>query len=166
MLLLFEALLFLFGMVGERFPRRPALAGLLLALWVGLGVRNQVTLAHEVRSYPPNWAAYFRAAEWIRVHTPPDVLIVDRKASMLAYATGRRAINFPREEDPSRMIGWMKDEGVDLVVVPSLPYDDIMRYLQPAILAEQYHFAPAFEIEDPYTIVLRFLSEPIVPPPG
>ncbi len=158
--MMFEGALWLLGLVGDRFPRRPRLALVLVGIWVLLGARNQATLAGEVRSYPTDWDAYFRAAVWIRDYAPSEAIIVDRKATMLAYVTGRTVIPFPREQDTEKMIAWMKREEVDLVVVPPLPYDDIVRYLIPAVSGHDLHFAPAFEIEDPYTVVLWFRANP------
>lgn len=155
-LLLFRGLLWGLGVTGRRFPRRSTAAAVLVGVWVLLGVKNQVSLAQGVRSYPPAWEAYFEAAEWIRGHTPGDALIVDRKPTMLTYVTGRRAVNFPREEDPARMIAWMAEQRVDYVVVSAIPYDDIVRYLIPAVQAEQGHFYPLFERDEPYTVVLQF----------
>jgi hypothetical protein len=155
-LLLFRGLLWGLGIGVSRFPRRPVVAAVLLGVWVLLGVKNQVAVAQDVRSYPEPWASYFRAAAWIRDHTAPDALIVDRKPAMLTFVTNRRAESFPREEDPAKLIAWMANEGVDYVLVSAIPYDDIVRYLIPAVQAEQSHFFPVFELEEPYTVVLRF----------
>ena len=160
LLLLFDGLLFLFGLSGKRLPRRRGIAAALVGLWLVLAVRNQTILAREARAYPPEWDAYFRAAEWIRTQTPRDALVVDRKPAMLAYVADRKVVGFPREGDPDRMIDWMEEAGVDLVVVPPLPYDDIIRYLIPAVAEHQHRFEPLFEIEEPYTVVLR-LREPL-----
>ena len=73
-----------------------------------------------------------------------------RRHALVAFST-------PRESHPGRMIAWMVDQGVDCVVVLIILYDDIRRYLIPALQAEQYHFAPVFEVEEPYTVVLRFV---------
>jgi hypothetical protein len=153
----FRGLLWGLGVGTSRFPLRSVAAAVLLGFWILLGVKNQAALARSVRGYPEPWASYFVAADWIRDHTDPGALIVDRKPAMMTYVTNRRAINFPREEDPSKMIAWMAGQGVDYVLVSAIPYDDILRYLIPAVQREQGHFTPVFEREDPYTVVLRFI---------
>ncbi len=155
-LLMFRGLLWGLGVGASRFPRRSVAAALLLGIWILLGVKNQAALAKGVRSYPEPWASYFKASAWIREHTEPDALIVDRKPAMLTFVTGRRAVTFPREEKPERMVVWMSEAGVDYVLVSAIPYDDIVRYLIPTVQAEQSHFFPVFELENPYTVVLRF----------
>ena len=156
-LLLFRGVLRLSSVLKSWIPRHGRLAPIFLAVWILLSIRHQTIMAREVQRYPPVWDAYFKAAEWIRTHTSEPDLIVDRKAAMLAYVTGRRVIGFPRESDPGKMIAWMAEQGVDYVVVPAIPYDDVRRYLIPAVQAEQYHFAPVYEVEEPYTVVLRFV---------
>jgi len=158
--LFFDGSLRLWGTLAERARIWKRGGAILVALWIILGLKNQVELARGVRAYPPVWDAYFRAAAWIRQYTKPDDLIVDRKAALLAYATDRRVVSFPRESDPKRMLAWMEKEGVDYVLVPEIPYDDIQRYLIPAISAEQRRFYPAFEVEEPYTVLLCLLPAP------
>jgi hypothetical protein len=155
-LFLFDGFFSLLSLRGglERDRRRIITA--VLIVWFLLAVRLQTTLAREVRRYPPDWDAYFKAATWIKGHTSPSSIIVDRKPSMLTYVTDRRAVTFPREADPEKMVEWMKSEGVGYVLVPAIPYDDIARYLIPTVQREQAHFAPVFEVEEPYTVVLRF----------
>ncbi len=166
-LCMFRAIFWLCGLEGNRFRRRTRVAAVLIGVWAILAIRNQATLAQDVRSYPEPWNSYYKVAEWVRTHTSPDDLIVERKAAMFSYMTGRRTISFPREPDPKKMIAWMEREGVDYVVMTNIPYDDIQRYLIPAIVAEQYRFAPAFEVEEPYAAVLRLLppSNPPMPAP-
>ncbi len=154
-LAMFEGLLWILGVVRSRFPRRRSVAVALLLAWIALGFRNQSRMAGEVRSYPPDWDAYFRAAAWIGENAAPEELTVDRKPALLSYASGRRAITFPREEDPARMLRWMEERSIDYVLVAPIPYDDIIRYLIPAVQARQDRFEPVFEIEEPYTVVLR-----------
>lgn len=160
-LVLFRGLLWGLGVGESRFPRRSLAAAVLLGVWIVLGVKNQAVMAQEVRRYPPAWDHYFKAAEWIRDHAAPDAVVVDRKPAMMTFVSGRRAMTFPREEDPSRMVGWMAAEQVDYVVVPAIPYDDIVRYLIPTVQAHQDQFYPVYELEEPYTVILRFRPNPL-----
>lgn len=165
MLCLFRGLFWICGLTGDRFRRRPRAAALLIALWVLLAIKNQATLAPDVRTYPEPWNSYFKTAEWVRQHTEPDAVIVERKAAMFAFASGRRTISFPREPDTKKMIAWMEREGVDYVVMTNIPYDDIKRFLIPTIVAEQLRFVPVYEVEEPYAAVLRLMPQPITPAP-
>ena len=65
-------------------------------------------------------------------------------------------MGFPREENPRKMIEWMKSKQVDYVLVSAIPYEDIRRFLIPAVDAEKAHFYPVFEVHGPYTVLLRF----------
>jgi hypothetical protein len=160
-LVLFRGLLWGLGVGESRFPRRSLAAAVLLGVWIILGIKNQGVMAQDVRHYPPAWDHYFKAAEYIRDHAAPDAVIVDRKPAMMTYVTGRKSVTFPREEDPARMVEWMAAEKVEYVVVPAIPYDDIVRYLIPTVQARQDQFYPVYELEDPYTVVLRFSPTPL-----
>jgi len=155
LLLLFRGLLWLAERLRRRVRRAQTAAAVLLVLWILLGIRNQAILSQKVQSYPPDWNAYFKIAEWIKTRTKPDDLIVDRKPAILRYVTGRRVVTFPREADPKKMLEWMDREGADYVVLAPIPYDDVKRFLIPAVVAEQTRFEPAFEIEEPYAVLLR-----------
>jgi hypothetical protein len=54
------------------------------------------------------------------------------------------------------MIEDFKRNGVTHVVLPSLPYDDITRFLEPAVLKEHSHFRVVHQTAPPATLVLEF----------
>lgn len=157
---LLEALLWIFGIVRGRLSGRPRLALVVLLAYGLLAAFNAGLLARQAARYPPEWDAYFRAAHWIRDHAPAGEIVLDRKPAMLTFVSGHPAVAFPRESDPDRLLAWMEQRGVALIVVPSLPYDDIQRILIPAIQARQARFEPLYEIDEPYTVVLRLRRSP------
>lgn len=144
--------------IGLRGPWGKVRTGLLVLL-VFLSVRNLVFYAQETREYPPEWGSYFSALEWIRENTPRDAVIIDRKPGFVEFAAGRAALNFPRELDPVRMIESFKRSGVTHVVLAALPYDDIDRYLRPAVERERSRFRLIHQTSDPVTYVLEFHAE-------
>jgi hypothetical protein len=131
----------------------------LLVLLLVLSVRNLVFYARETREYPPVWRSYFAALEWIRENTPPEAVIVDRKPGFVEFTTGRKAQNFPREPDPARMVESFRRSGVTYVVLPLLPYDDINRFLRPALEKEDSFFDPVYRSSPPSTYVFAFHPE-------
>ncbi len=145
----------------ESSPRRSWMwtRRIVLGLLVILSARNLYFYKDETGAYPPVWDHYFQALHWIGAETPADAVVVDRKPGFVEFVAGRRAISFPREKDPDRMIQFFREHGATHVVLPSLPYDDIGRYLQPALDQRQDFFNIVFQLRDPFTYVLEFRPE-------
>ncbi|MFH1143916.1 MAG: hypothetical protein V1774_05170 [Candidatus Eisenbacteria bacterium] len=123
-----------------------ATAALLIAL-SATSLRNAALYGRETREYPPPWSFYFRTAEWAGQNLPPESLIVDRKPAMFSLVSGLRAVGFPREADPDRMIEHFRQAGADFVHVSSIPYDDIVRFLIPTLQQRPTYFEPYWRTE-------------------
>jgi 4-amino-4-deoxy-L-arabinose transferase-like glycosyltransferase len=130
-----------------------------LVLLLFLGVRNLVLYVRETRAYPPEWGNYFSALEWIRENTPKDAVIIDRKPGFAEFTAHRKAITFPQERDPVLMMEFFERVGVTHVVAPSLPYEDIARFLLPTILKERSCFRMVYQTSTPPSYVLEFHPE-------
>lgn len=131
----------------------------LLVIMLLLGVRNLIFYTQETRSYPPEWENYFSSLAWIRENTPKDAVIIDRKPGFAEYTAERKARNFPREADPTRMIESFRMCGATHVVLSALPYDDIDRYLRPALEKRPASFRLVHQTSEPATYVLEFYPE-------
>lgn len=134
---------------------RPAIIAVILLL----GVRNLILYADETRRHPQEWEHYFTALEWIRDNTPPGAVVIDRKPGFVELVARREALNFPREEDPARMLAFLRQRGAHYVVIPSLPFDDIARFLVPAVGQSRPFFDVVFSLPAPEVYVLRFFPE-------
>ncbi len=150
--------------------RRPALGrsmriapAALLAVILLLAGHKLVRLAHEVKHYPTRWEAYFTALEWAKTSLPRDVVVLDRKPNIFGYVTGLEAVSFPREEDDQRMIEHLRQRGVDVIHVSSIPYDDVLKILHPFVQRQAALMEPIwYEAVDGggYSAFLRFKPEP------
>ena len=130
-----------------------------LAVILLLGVRNLILYAEETGRHPPEWEHYFTALEWIRDNTPRDAVVIDRKPGFAEFVARREASSFPREEDPARMLAFFIQRGADFVVLPSLPIDDIPRFLVPAVAQSRPHFEVVFSLPEPEVYVLQFYPD-------
>lgn len=126
----------------------------LLTLWVLLGVKNLAGYVDEIRAYPPEWDRYFTALRWIRDNTPSDAVVLDRKPAFVEYVAERKSVTFPRESDADAMLQEIRRRGATHIVLSGIPYDDISRYLVPAIERRSDRFVPVFELANPPTYVL------------
>jgi hypothetical protein len=139
-------------------PWRRIRAGVLVAL-VLLGARNLVFYTMETREYPPEWGHYFAALEWIRESTPPNAIVVDRKPGFVEFVARRHGETFPRESDVAGMLRSFREARATHVVLSSLPYDDIDRFLRPAVEQGRPCFRLVHQTPDPHTYVFEFHPE-------
>ena len=135
------------GAARPRLRRPPDFAlALVLLVLLAAGARNIRAYAADTREYPLDWKYYFETARWARAHLPPDALVIDRKPTMFSFVSGVRAAGFPRAE-PDSMIAYLQRVGADYVHLSSIPYDDIPRYLYPAVQQRPSYFLPFWRTE-------------------
>jgi hypothetical protein len=149
--------------------RGPWLLWTVTGVLVVLALTNAWRLGEENRSYPQPWDNYFKAARWVRDSTAEDVLVIDRKPGLFGFASQRRCEGFPREPDAAELLSGFAERGVDLVVLSRIPYDDINRYLLPAVSGHPGSFKVIYREQDPpsgETYVFRFLGMGDGGPPG
>ena len=139
----------------------PRVRAVVLALLVLLSARNLVFYAQESRAYPPEWMHYFDLLHAARDRLPREAVIVDRKPGFVTFVTERRAQMFPREGDPERMWTALRRAGATHVVLPPLPYDDINRYLRPALEGGREHYRLVHATPEPAAYLLEI--EPVIP---
>lgn len=155
---------------------RLGLGRMLLVFFVVVALFSIVKYERETEAYPPEWGNYFAGLEWLRAHAPADALVIDRKPVFVDWVAGRAARTFPREPDPAKMLVFLRESGADYLVYPSLPYDDISRYLVPAVaalddyLSVEAVFGGSASDRAPLTFVFRFHPEggqnALRPPPA
>ncbi|MEZ4648485.1 MAG: hypothetical protein R3E97_06775 [Candidatus Eisenbacteria bacterium] len=124
-----------------RAPVRKGVGVALVSFLVLVSFVSIVKYEKETAAYPVPWKNYFDALAWIRQNTPEDALVIDRKSVFVDWVADRRARGFPRESDPAAMRAFFVESGADYIVYPSLPYDDIQRYLVPAVAAMPQHLS-------------------------
>jgi hypothetical protein len=130
-----------------------------LVLLLALGARNLHRYDVEKRAYPPPWSVYFEAVEWAGRHLPQHSLVIDRKPGLFTFVSGLPSVSFPREADPDRMIGYFRDRGARYVHAATIPYDDIPRFLYPAIMRRPTYFEPVWGTMAPdssWSLILEF----------
>lgn len=146
-----------------RFRRGHVVTAAVLLLLLVLQGRNVLAYRNFMEAYPPGWANYFKAADWVRENTPEDVIIADRKGGLFRIASKRKTAGFLLSEDHRALIQQLRKDDVDFVSVPlGIGYAHIQIYLVPAINAYPALFRVAYQIgnpenpNDPPTYILQF----------
>jgi hypothetical protein len=109
----------------------PAVAVVVAVLVIGRVVVASQTLPDEL---PETWQRYQKAGQWIADHTPEDSIIMARKPGWLAIHAEREHRSFPFV-GPDSLWQWIRQEGVDYVVVDELGFAATPRHLIPCLVA-------------------------------
>jgi hypothetical protein len=106
---------------GGRFLPLLRLAALLvLGALAGKGVAMQVRIAHSNMTYDMTRAIFYpdiEAAQWIRTHESPGVVVMARKQDLVYHYSNHMVIWFPPISDPQVLMGGIRKHHIGLVVV-------------------------------------------------
>lgn len=122
----------------ERYGR--TVRWIVASLFVLLSLVNLDNLSIERSRYETGWETYFAALRWIERETEPEARICDRKPEFTRFVAKRDALNFPRTRDDEEMLQFLRDREIDYVLVPSIPYADILLFITPIVQRHPEHF--------------------------
>lgn len=129
-------------------------------LFIVVNVYHQITQAEVNKKLSPDWRNFYSCADWIRLNTEEDALIMSRKAELLYLRAKRKGIMYPFTHDVEKMIEVMKKENIKYIV-----YDNFFwtrtttRYLFPVIKYFPDKFKVAYALKNPDTFVLEFIDK-------
>ncbi len=93
----------------------------LLAALVGKGVAQQLQMAHSNLHFDATQGVFYpsiEAAQWIKMNSPPEAVVMARKQDLVFYYTRRRVIWFPPSTDHQLLMDGIRRYHVSLIVVP------------------------------------------------
>jgi hypothetical protein len=144
-----------------RWLRRPIPNALLFAL--PLAFLPSVVLLHRVAraDYPAPYAAFFRAADWIRENTPEDAVVCVRKPYLFHWRSRRACDVFPYTADTNRVVEAIEEMNASYVIVDRLGFIATPRFLVPALAQHSERFQIVDEASEEDVLVARFLDVPV-----
>ena len=128
---------------------------LLLLAWPPIQALHE----QAARPYPPDWANYFRLAEWARENTPEDAVISVRKEEMFYLFAERPTTRFRYTTDTQAVLDGLDEAGTDYVVFASLGFGQPTAYLGPAIQSRPDRFPLVARLPNPETYVFQMLPD-------
>ncbi|WP_298648716.1 glycosyltransferase family 39 protein [uncultured Proteiniphilum sp.] len=110
--------------------------------------------------YPPAFANYFTMAIEMQKQLPKNTVCCCRKPEFFTYfAPDLYAINYLYSIEPQEVIKDLIDKNVEYVVLEQLGYASTVRYLYPAILANEELFELVWRLPNPDTYLFKFNRE-------
>ncbi|MGD9200720.1 MAG: hypothetical protein PVI26_04080, partial [Chitinispirillia bacterium] len=116
--------------------------------------------AKKIVSLTSDWVNYFSCADWIRINTPEDAVIMSRKAELFYLRSKRRGITYPFTHDIEKIVSVMKDKHVSYVILDNFFWTNTtMRYLFPVIRYFPDKFRIVYALKNPNTFIFEFLDK-------
>jgi hypothetical protein len=112
-------------------------------------------LYEHLGRFPPNWANYFSAGEWIRNNTETNARIACRKPFLMNAIANRKTAGYIWET-PDAVIADFEKNGISIVVVDQIGFRSTLDFLVPAIQAHENRFEPIHIVKNPDTSIFKF----------
>jgi hypothetical protein len=126
-----------------------------LVLLVGLRGSYEIVKNRDA-PYPPQWANYFAVAAWAKDNTPPDSLIMGRKANLLYLFSGRKTVSYPFTTDSTKIMAFIEKKGVNYVLLDAFTWTPTTQlYLYPAVEKNRRRFGLVVSTGAPKTYLLK-----------
>lgn len=124
----------------------------------------QFNFKNPQTQYTPDWVNYKRSALWIKENTPDDAVIVCRKPYLGYLWSERKTISIPTKFDKNEVYEYFTSQGATHLIFDGFYWSGTTRrYLGPIIKENIPDFPLAYELKNPYTYVLEFKPENVVP---
>lgn len=144
-------------------PSRPALRVLLwsVALIAVFNISMDVVNSRKRQlQFSPDWVNFYSCADWVRIHTPPDAVVVSRKTGLFYLRSNRKGVVYPFTHDVERILADMEENNVTHVVYDNFGWTRTSaKYLYPVITSHPDRFRIVYALKNPDTFVLEFLRK-------
>ncbi|MCH8554238.1 MAG: hypothetical protein LAT76_03710, partial [Schleiferiaceae bacterium] len=107
-------------------------------------------------SYLPEYERYFEAAKWVKKNTPKTAIVTTRKPDLFFLFAERPCINYPYDTNYTSFLDTLSARGVTHIVMEQLGYSSGIRYLYPAIVANQEKIRTVYQTPEPEAYVFAF----------
>lgn len=106
-----------------------------------------------------DWANFYSCADWIRMNTPPDAVVLNRKQELFYLRSKRQGCMYPYTHDVDKIVDFLREKGVTHVVYDNFGWTrTTAKYLYPVIASHPDHFRVLYALKGPDTFVLEFVD--------
>ena len=157
------------GAIGAMFGKRPLSrlstmhVTVLTVLAVVFALDNigaQVSYGDQRKQSTRDWANFNSCADWIRLNTPKDAIVVSRKAELVYLRSHRQGMLYPFSHDKEKVIAEIKKQGATYILVDGFFWTGTtQRYLYPALAAHPELYRIVYALRNPDTFVLQIVSQ-------
>ena len=126
----------------------------LVTIVVYVNIYNQPTQLHLKRYLGPDWRNFYSCADWVRINTPRDAVVMNRKPELFYVRAKRAGLVYPFTRDTRKIMSAIDSMHVSYVVLDNFGWTATSaEYLYPAIQGNQDRFKIAYALNNPPTVV-------------
>jgi hypothetical protein len=132
----------------------------LLSLLVAIdSLTPQLQRPGSSRRLTADWVNFFSCADWIRLNTPKDAIIMSRKPEHVYIRSHRQGTLYAFSQDKEKVIAEMKTKNVSYILFDNFFWTGTTgRYLYPVLLAHPEMYRVAYALKNPDTYVLEVIK--------
>jgi hypothetical protein len=135
-------------------------SGVLWVAAIGMTVLNFSGHLQAIKmntGLPGDWKNFYSCADWVRLNTPNDAIVVNRKPELFYLRSVRKGFVYPFSHDVEKVIAGIKKGGARYCILDNFAWTNTTaRYLFPAILSHPEMFRVVYSLRNPDTYVLEF----------
>jgi hypothetical protein len=106
-----------------------------------------------------DWSNFYSCADWVRMNTPSDAVVLNRKQELFYLRSKRRGCMYPFTHDVDKIMEFMRDKKVTHVVYDNFGWTrTTAKYLYPVIASHPDHFRVVYALKGPDTFILEFVD--------
>jgi hypothetical protein len=116
---------------------------------------RQLEASEELSS---DWKNFYSCADWIRLNTPRDAIVVSRKPELFYLRSLRKGFIYPYSHEGEMVIAALKEGNARYCVLDNFFWTGTTaRYLYPAVTSHAEMFHIVYSLHNPDTYVLEFV---------
>lgn len=131
-----------------------------IAIIAFANIFDQPTQLHHKRNLGPDWRNFYSCADWVRINTPRDAVVMSRKPELFYVRAKRTGLLYPFTHDTQRVMRAVDSMRVSYVVFDNFAWTGTSReYLFPAIRGNPDRFKIAYALNNPPTLVYEVVRK-------
>lgn len=134
-----------------------------VAIWVTIALLSATNISFRIghiatqTAQSSDWKNFYSCADWVRLHTPQNAIVVSRKPELFYLRSNRKGLIYPFSHDVEKVVSGISNGGASYVIMDNFFWTSTTsRYLYPAIMANPQRFNIVYSLRNPDTFVLEF----------
>ncbi|HUI94081.1 MAG TPA: hypothetical protein VLX68_17715 [Chitinivibrionales bacterium] len=144
---------------GPPVPGRAA-AWIAVAFVLVLNVSYASMFLRKSQALGPDWKNFYSCADWMRINTPPDAVVMNRKVELFYIRAKRAGVMYSYSHDVNNIMREIDSAHVDYVVLDNFAWTATTRqYLYPVLQTFPDRFQMVYVLNNPPTAVYKVIRQ-------
>jgi hypothetical protein len=119
-------------------------------------VAFQTIYLRKTQVLGPDWKNFYSCADWMRINTPLDAVVMNRKVELFYVRAKRAGVMYSYSHDVNKIMREIDSSHVDYVVLDNFAWTATTRqYLYPVLQSFQNRFQMVYVLNNPPTAIYK-----------